>query len=49
MLQPLQKDKNDIAIPSESNNLYTEHKIDVLDRFFLNQDRIIGEGLKLRN
>ncbi len=46
MLQPLQKDKNDIVIPSESNNLYTEHKIDVLDR--LDQDRIIGEGLKTK-
>ena len=44
MLQPLQKDENDIVIPSETNNLYTEHKIDVLDR--LDQDRIIGTGLK---
>jgi hypothetical protein len=44
MLQPIQKDDNDIIIPSESKNLYTEHKIDVLDR--LDQDRIIGTGLK---
>jgi len=44
MLQPIQKDENDIIIPSESKNLYTEHKIDVLDR--LDQDRIIGTGIK---
>jgi hypothetical protein len=44
MLQPIQKDENDIIIPSETNNVYTEHKIDVLDR--LDQDRIIGTGLK---
>jgi hypothetical protein len=45
ILQPFQKDKNDIIIPSETNNLYTEHKIDVLDR--LDQDKIIGTGLKI--
>ena len=45
MLQPIQKDENDIIIPSETNNLYTEHKIDVLDR--LDQDKIIGTGLKI--
>ncbi len=45
MLQPIQKkDENDIFIPSETNNLYTEHENDVLDR--LDQDRIIGTGLK---
>ena len=44
MLQPLQKDTNDIVIQSETNNLYTEHKIDVLNR--LDQDKIIGTGLK---
>ena len=43
-LQPIQKDINDIIIPSETKNLYTEHKIDVLDR--LPQDRIIGTGKK---
>lgn len=43
ILAPLQKDSNDIIIPSETNNLYTEHKIDVLDR--LNQDLIVGKGI----
>ena len=43
ILQPLQKDKKDIVIPSETNDLYKEHKVDVLDR--LKQDLIIGEGL----
>ncbi len=42
--QPIQKDVNDIVIPSESKNLYTEHKIDNLDR--LDQDKIIGKDLK---
>jgi hypothetical protein len=45
MLQPIQKDENDLIIPSESKNLYTEHKIDVLDR--LDQDKIIGTGFKI--
>jgi hypothetical protein len=36
MLQPLQKDKNDIVILSETKKLDSEHKIDVLDR--LDQD-----------
>ena len=44
MLQPFQKTENDIVIPSLSNNLYTEHKIDILDR--LPQDLVIGTGLK---
>ena len=44
MLQPFQKDNNDIVIPSLSNNLYKEHKIDILDE--LPQDQIIGTGLK---
>ena len=44
MLQPFQKDNNDIVIPSLSNNLYKEHKIDILDQ--LPQDMIIGTGLK---
>jgi len=43
LLAPLQKNSNDIIIPSETNNLYTEHKIDVLDR--LNQELIIGKGI----
>lgn len=43
VLQPLQKDANDIVIPSETNNLYIEHKIDVLDR--LNQDLLLGKGI----
>ena len=43
MLQPFQKDNNDIVIPSLSNNLYKEHKIDILDE--LPQDQIIGTGL----
>lgn len=43
-LQPLQKDKNDIVIPSSTNNLFTEHKIDTLLR--LPQDLIIGTGKK---
>lgn len=43
LLAPLQKNSNDIIIPSQSNNLYTEHKIDVLDR--LNQDLIVGKGI----
>jgi len=47
MLQPIQRDENDIIIPSETNNFYKEHKIDVLDR--LEQDRIIGEGLRTKN
>lgn len=42
MLQPLQKDNNDITIPSTSSSLYKEHKIDTLDR--LDQDLIIGKG-----
>jgi hypothetical protein len=42
-LQPLQKDANDIIIPSETNNLYTEHKINVLDR--LNEDLLLGKGI----
>ena len=46
MLQPLQKDTNDIVIPSSTKNLYTEHKIDTLDR--LNQDLIVGKGFKRR-
>lgn len=41
-LQPLQKDKNDIVIPSSTNNLFTEHKINTLSR--LPQDLIIGTG-----
>jgi hypothetical protein len=44
MLQPFQKDNNDIVIPSSSNNLYTEHKISILDQ--LPQDLVIGTGLK---
>jgi predicted esterase YcpF (UPF0227 family) len=44
MLQPFQKTENDIVIPSLSNNLYTEHKIDILNR--LPQDLVIGTGLK---
>lgn len=43
-LQPFQKANNDIVIPSLSNNLYTEHKISILDR--LPQDLVIGTGLK---
>lgn len=43
-LAPLQKDFNDIIIPSITNNLYTEHKIDTLDR--LPQDMIVGAGKK---
>jgi len=43
-LQPLQTDKNDIIIKSDTKNPYTEHKIDVLDR--LPQDLVIGTGLK---
>jgi hypothetical protein len=43
LLAPLQKNSNDIIIPSQSNNLYIEHKIDVLDR--LNQDLIVGKGI----
>jgi len=43
LLSPFQKNSNDIIIPSETNNLYTEHKINVLDR--LNQDLIIGKGI----
>jgi len=42
-LQPLQADKNDIIIKSDTKNPYTEHKIDVLDR--LPQDLVIGTGL----
>jgi len=42
-LQPLQTDKNDIIIKSDTKNPYTEHKIDVLDR--LPQDLVIGTGL----
>ena len=44
MLQPFRKSENDIIVPSLSNNLYKEHKIDILDR--LPQDMIIGTGLK---
>jgi len=44
MLQPFQKSENDIVVPSLSNNPYTEHKIEILDR--LPQDMIIGTGLK---
>jgi hypothetical protein len=44
LLAPIQKDKNDIVIPSTTNNIYTEHKVDILDR--LNQDLIIGSGKK---
>jgi hypothetical protein len=44
VLQPLQTGKNDIVISSETENPYTEHKIDVLDR--LPQDLVIGTGLK---
>jgi len=43
LLAPLQKNSNDIIIPSQSNNLYIEHKIDTLDR--LNQDLIVGKGI----
>lgn len=43
VLQPFQKDANDIIIPSETNNLYKEHKIDILDR--LNQDLLLGKGI----
>lgn len=43
VLAPIQKDTNDIIIPSETNNPYTEHKIDVLNR--LNQDLIVGKGI----
>lgn len=43
VLQPFQKDANDIIIPSETNNLYTEHKVNVLDR--LNQDLLLGKGI----
>lgn len=43
VLQPFQKDANDIVIPSETNNLYTEHKVNVLDR--LNQDLLLGKGI----
>ncbi len=46
MLQPLQKDKNDIVILSETKKLDSEHKIDVLDR--LDQDWIIREGLRAK-
>jgi len=42
-LQPLQTDKNDIIIKSDTKNPYTEHKIDVLSR--LPQDLVIGTGL----
>lgn len=42
-LQPLQKDDKDIVIPSITNDLYQEHKIDVLDR--LNQDLLLGDGI----
>jgi hypothetical protein len=41
-LAPLQKDPNDIIIPSQTDNLYTEHKIDTLNR--LPDDMIIGTG-----
>ena len=44
VLQPFQQDKNDIVIPSSTNNLYTEHKVDTLSR--LPQDLIIGTGKK---
>jgi hypothetical protein len=44
VLAPLQIDPNDLVIPSETYNLYTEHKIDTLDR--LPQDLIIGSGKK---
>ena len=47
ILQPYQKDENDIIINSETKNPYTEHKIDVLDR--LPQDQIIGTGFKELN
>jgi len=43
-LQPLQTDKNDIIIKSDTKNPYTEHKIDTLLR--LPQDLVIGTGLK---
>lgn len=43
-LAPLQKDKNDIVIPSQNLGILKEHKIDVLDR--LPQDLIIGTGKK---
>ena len=43
-LQPFQKAENDIVIPSSSNNLYTEHKISILDQ--LPQDLVIGTGIK---
>jgi hypothetical protein len=43
VLSPIQKDINDIIIPSETNNPYTEHKVDVLNR--LNQDLIVGKGI----
>lgn len=42
ILTPLQTDKNDITIPSKSNNPFTEHKIETLDR--LPPDLIIGSG-----
>ena len=42
-LQPFQNAENDIVIPSLSNNPYTEHKIEILDR--LPQDLVIGTGL----
>jgi hypothetical protein len=42
--QPLQTDRNDIIIKSDTKNPCTEHKIDVLDR--LDQDLVTGTGLK---
>ncbi len=46
MLQPFQKNSNDIVIQSQTKNPLTEHKIDVLDQ--LPQDMIIGTGFKSR-
>lgn len=44
ILAPFQPDNKDINIPSETNDLYKEHKIDVLDR--LNQELKVGKGLR---
>ena len=43
ILNPLQQSTNDIIIPSETKNPYTEHKIETLSR--LPQDQIIGTGM----
>ncbi len=48
LLKPFQYNyNNDIIIPSNTGNLYAEHKIDVLDR--LPQEQIIGTGINTGN